>query len=153
MKNSKSYQESPFLSESRLLYEFLNNEYMVCSGYVWLLFTLCYELGIPCVSHSVVCGDPKEAIPGSNHARLYVFLEDPKYGISGYYVSDPTFDRSISNENDFLIEHFSRLVMTTSEARSSVADHRDSFLTLSDEELFHLLELQDHGLFRMLLFF
>lgn len=72
-------------SLSRSLHQYLNNEYMVCAGYADLLCNLCKRVGIECTFFTLGLVNKEYG-----HARCYVNLKDPKYGIDGYYVSDPT---------------------------------------------------------------
>ena len=90
---------------SRSLFEYLNNSFMVCAGYVNFMENLCYLTGIPTFHESV------ETKGGERHARLYTNICDEKYGIDGYYVMDPTNDSNIRIE--FRSRSFKHFLMTT----------------------------------------
>ena len=126
-KKFKVYKENDYhRSEARDLYSILINEYMVCVGYRNLLGDLLNKLGIPNIDLSVSVDtsydkvkndevDVNDIIPvnKNGHARKYVYINDTKYGIDGYYVSDPTWDNSISNDN------YIHMLMTDSEISGS----------------------------------
>ena len=90
---------------SRSLFEYLNNSFMVCAGYVNFMENLCYLTGIPTFHERV------ETKSGEKHARLYTNIGDEKYGIDGYYVMDPTNDSNIGIE--FRSRSFKHFLMTT----------------------------------------
>lgn len=127
VKNFKPYkeeEENNFVSrtKSRGIYEILNNEYMVCVGYSNLINNLCSRVGIPCLVHSL-------QLKEGGHARNYVHLVDKKYGISGFYVSDATWDNKVKKERKgTLKESFDYLLLTTEEARKRVLNHNDTYL-------------------------
>ena len=134
VKNYKKYKDNySDVTDSRSIYNILDNKYMVCAGYANLLANLCEMVEIPCayVECDVGVLKPKEqyefddaiienlpdfmknfikkhksiykiietyvnrkkvVFERSGHARVYVNIVDPKYGIDGYYYSDPTWD-------------------------------------------------------------
>ena len=97
--------------QSRSLFEYLNNTYMVCAGYTNFLENICYLTNIPCYQEPV-------RISNGPHARLYVNITDEKYGINGYYVLDPTADNTKGTKfSSRLLNHF---LMTTSKANSYI---------------------------------
>lgn len=73
--------------ESRNISYVLNGESIVCAGYAELLKGVCDKLQIPA---SIMV--EKNLISNVLHAKCLVDIRDPKYGINGIYVSDPTFD-------------------------------------------------------------
>lgn len=106
VKNYKPYKESENKEESRYLRYILDNEYMVCVGYSKLFEALLDKVGIqslgysPQVDISYDKGFTEEEIPlnHAGHARLMVNMYDEKYGINGFYVSDPTWDNNLEND-------------------------------------------------------
>ena len=44
--------------------------------------------------------DEKEVVKinWNGHARRFVYINDPKYGIDGFYVADPTWDNDLKND-------------------------------------------------------
>ena len=82
-------------SISRSVYEFIdrtNNKTIVCVGYVHLLREILYRMGMEdTINWSVQIGSGKD---GDNHERMLIHLVDPKYGINGIYMVDPTWDES-----------------------------------------------------------
>ena len=121
-KRYKKYKENEDnRTASRNLYDLLENEYMVCVGFSNMLGDLCEKLDIETMDLSAtvdVSYDGKEesdlsksiSIEKDYHARRYVHLKDDKYGIDGYYVSDPTWDNSIEND------YYNYMLMTDEEA-------------------------------------
>lgn len=122
-KKYKHYQESEEdRSNSRDLYKILDNEYMVCVGFSTLLGDLLDKLGIENNDYStsvdigldniandtivlpntiISSNDSKEyevITQSANHSRREVHLVDPKYGIDGYYFTDPTWDNDMQSD-------------------------------------------------------
>lgn len=82
--------------QSRDIARILSGKNIVCAGYTALLSELCRRCGIICkkqLVHVYDTGEPMlepEAV--ANHQECMVYLDDPKYGIKGFYISDPTND-------------------------------------------------------------
>lgn len=133
-KKFKKYNENEEdKTSARDLYQIFDNEYMVCVAYSKLLGDLLDKLGIENYDESVsvdigLDGIPNEAKPlpdfiydektgelkelqteRAGHARRKVHLIDPKYGIDGYYFTDPTWD------NDMEHDAYSHALMTEEE--------------------------------------
>ncbi|MBQ8659867.1 MAG: hypothetical protein IJ475_03430 [Bacilli bacterium] len=122
VKKYKKYKENADdKGASRELYELLDNEYMVCVGYSTLLGDLLDKLGIANSEYSIsldvgldMIPDNVEMLPDSitvgdkqvdvelekaHHARRIINLVDPKYGIDGIFVSDPTWDNDLERDS------------------------------------------------------
>lgn len=114
VKKYKKYKENPENSRSsRDIYQLLDNDYMVCVGYSELLQDLLNKLGIlnrdysvevditfdnvPTDTH-VVTEDMLKSYDNGGHARRQVHLVDPKYGIDGIFIADPTWDNDMEND-------------------------------------------------------
>lgn len=84
--------EENSIAESRALYEYLGNEYMVCAGYSDLVSNLGHRLGAP---YSKIGLQVQNIESGKEvgHARNYVNIVDPKYEIDGFYALDATWER------------------------------------------------------------
>ena len=113
VKKFKKYKET---DEDRLkvskVYLILENEYMSCEGFSNLFGDLLEKLGIASKELSssvdtsydkVLVGEEdvglvNEPVNKSEHARRYVYLKDDKYGIDGFYVSDPTWDNNLEHD-------------------------------------------------------
>lgn len=107
VKQYKQYKENEKnKSASRELYAILENEYMVCVGYSHMLEDLLNKSGIKSIYRSMGIDDSydkkdeKEVvnINWNGHARRFVYINDPKYGIDGFYVADPTWDNDLKND-------------------------------------------------------
>ena len=107
VKQYKQYKENEKnKSASRELYAILENEYMVCVGYSHMLEDLLNKSGIKSiyrimgVDDSYDKKDEKEVVKinWNGHARRLVYINDPKYGIDGFYVADPTWDNDLKND-------------------------------------------------------
>lgn len=107
VKQYKQYKENEKnKSASRNLYAILENEYMVCVGYSHMLEDLLNKSGIKSIYRSMGVDDSydkkdeKEVvnINWNGHARRFVYINDPKYGIDGFYVADPTWDNDLKND-------------------------------------------------------
>lgn len=126
-KQFKTYKENKNdLDQSRNLYNILTNEYMVCVGYSNMLGDLLNKLGIPSMKLSIDVDisydnvnknneyvEKKDVTVKAGHARRYVNLVDEKYGINGFYVSDPTWDNDLQND------YYNHSVMTDRESNMS----------------------------------
>lgn len=129
-KNFKEYKEnekSP--SDSRKIRKILNNDYMVCVGYAKLLQTLLERLDISSMNIGVKAETSpaySEKMELGGHARLLVYLKDDKYGIDGYYVSDPTWDNDI--RNDHYTHTLRTFYETSNERRAFSLEKEDVYL-------------------------
>ena len=90
--------------DSRSVYEFINSvtgTKIVCTGFAHLLKEILYRMGITdTIDWSVKVNDSSFADSG-HHMRMMIHLVDPKYGIDGIYMSDPTFDNRKDTELNF----------------------------------------------------
>lgn len=100
VKNYKPYKENEVnKDESRDLKYILDGEYMVCVGYAKLLITLLDKIGIKAIHYGTAVSVGKvDEKTKENHARVMVNLIDDKYGINGYYISDPTWDNNLNKD-------------------------------------------------------
>lgn len=126
-KRFKDYKENKEdKTQSRNLYSILTNEYMVCVGFSNLLSDLLNKLGVPNMKLSISVDESYDNVRNdveyvdsrvvtnhAGHARLYVNLVDEKYGLNGFYVSDPTWDNDL--EKDF----YNHSIMTDKESNMS----------------------------------
>ena len=103
VKKFKPYKDNmDSQQESRNLKYILedNNDYIVCVGYASLLKELLNRINIPSicihvdVDSSYNEGYTKEEITINNigHTRNLIKIDDDKYHIHGYYISDSTWD-------------------------------------------------------------
>ena len=149
VKKFKEYKENEAdRTASRDLYALLDNEYMVCVGYAAMLEDLLDKLGIENAPYSVTLDVGFDKVPNDaivipddvelsygGHARVKVHLVDPKYGIDGYYFSDPTWDNVMSNDT------YNYALMTQSEY---VSIHRTDFMYFSNvNELFFASTIEE----------
>ncbi len=101
VKNYKPYKENEKdKDQARDLKYILDGEYMVCVGFSKLLITLLDKVGINAIIYGTWVRKYEEGkqIISSGHARVMVNLEDPKYGINGYYIADPTWDNGMGKD-------------------------------------------------------
>ena len=112
-KKYKKYKENEEnRSESRNLYKILDGEFMVCVGYATLLEDLLTKLGIKAAHYSVTVDTSLDSVPddalvipeeiensSGGHARAIIHLVDPKYGIDGLFISDPTWDNDMEHDS------------------------------------------------------
>lgn len=107
VKQFKQYKENKEdKSASRNLYAILENEFMVCAGYSNLLGDLLNKCGIKSIKISVGVDtsydmeDENKVISTNcaSHARRYIYINDPKYNIDGFYIADPTWDNHLKKD-------------------------------------------------------
>ena len=134
VRNFKYYKEEcagESLSKSRGLYRILNNDYIVCAGYTELLVTLCERLGINAKFERLISKSVA-------HARPYFHLIDEKYGIDGFYISEPTWIGRGSLNN-----LLSRPIMTTEDAAKYDVSKRYDYV-LQVKSIEEMQELVDY---------
>lgn len=134
VKNFKEYKESKRKLLSRELYDILENEYIVCVGFCELLSDLLFKLNISNVCFGIEGKYKKDNSPW-NHERLYINIKDDKYGINGFYVSDPTWD------NDLEADYYNHLALTNKEAKLECDFNYDKFE--NEYEIFDASSLDD----------
>ena len=82
--------------EARDISRILSSKYIVCAGYSSILSELCRRIGIVCKRqfiHVYNTGNPELDAPNVlNHEECIVCLKDQKYGIDGFFITDPTLD-------------------------------------------------------------
>ncbi len=133
----KQYKEESIASlESRSIYAILDNDYIVCTGFVVLLIELLKKVGINAKQIGVVMHN----LP---HARCLVKLEDDKYNINGFFFCDPTKDehylrgkpffKLAKNMNLSIDEHSKDIQID-----DLIAD--GLFVSMSDEELYNYIK-------------
>lgn len=128
VKSFKTYKESKNIDDCRDIYKILNNDYIVCVGYINLLSDLLNKLQIENTSYVV-------DVVGGKHNRLIVNIRDLKYNVDGIYISDPTFDRS------FDFDYYNHALITPLD---STYLKRHAYLSISLKELFFLREIDDY---------
>jgi len=99
-KKYKEVEENQDKMESRNLYDILINEYMVCVGYGTMFRDLLNKLGISNTKKQIDVSKnaPTEDVEFAGHDRTYAYIKDPKYGIDGFYIADPTWDNSLEKD-------------------------------------------------------
>lgn len=148
VKHYKEYQESNLnFKESRNIYQILENEYIVCVGFSNFLGDLLDKLNIPNYNLDIQVDTsydqikqeeitPKEkSIQKEAHARRYIYLVDPKYGIDGFFNGDPTWDNSLKKD----LYNFA--VMTDEEVTQ--ARRYIAISTTSTQELFNIHNIEE----------
>lgn len=162
VKQFKEYKENKEdKNSSRLLYDLLDSEYMVCAGYASLLCDLLDKLGIPSIYYSVsfvngledvktdeiVLHDYYDAnkeevlIERSSHARCKVHIVDPKYGINGYYISDPTWDNDMNDDlYNFCLMTYDEYLGISSETFLDIRGYDELYFVHSLEEFYQKLK-------------
>ena len=110
MKTFPYREKEEFSSDSRNPAKILNDQYIVCSGYVSMLDEILKGMD-PHVKHndiSVSCYDANKEYLGG-HARSLVNIDDDKYGIHGIYILDPTWDSVKDSKRRFIDKDYTAL--------------------------------------------
>ncbi len=134
--NYREYQSYPddYPKELDVLQNIFSSPYFVCRDFVKLLVCSLSYMGIP-ASMVIVNIDEwqKGKLIPLCHARSLVRIVDPKYGLDGYYLSDPTFDEE---------ERFSHALIpfrdTTIENELQRLNFLDLFFDIKSREEFAL---------------
>lgn len=82
--------------ENHVIHLVLNNDFIVCSGYIKLLIDLLERIGIKSIAYSVKVYEEENKF--DNHSRAIVKINDDKYGVHGFYVTDPTWDNILDED-------------------------------------------------------
>ncbi|MBQ9013118.1 MAG: hypothetical protein IJ094_06080 [Bacilli bacterium] len=132
-KKFKKYKENDGdKDQARNLRHVFNNEYMVCVGYVNVLKELLKRVGIESYDYGLgvdtsydkgfsIIDEPTKY---AGHERLIVNINDPKYGINGFYVADPTWDNDLEND------YYNYATMSFNKT-----EKEDRYMFLTDEDL------------------
>ena len=143
VKRFKKYNENENnKSDARRVRKLLNNDYMVCAGYANFLELLLTRVGFSVYCYRVSTdisydeGYSMKEIPVSleSHVRLIVNIEDPKYNIHGFYVSDPTWDNDL--EEDYYNHALMSFDKTTKEDRYFKLESEDLIMNVRSMEEF-----------------
>ena len=81
--------EKQFNLQSRHITKLVNDQYIVCGGFISVFNSLLEELGFPALYMHITMKEPDGEI---NHSRSLIQIKDEKYGIDGFFAFDPTFD-------------------------------------------------------------
>lgn len=144
-KAFKPYKDSEhFCADSRGLYEYLDNEYMVCAGYADLICNLGHRLGAQYTEFSL------EMLSGGKtegHARNYANIVDSKYGIDGIYALEATWEQkgkagrtSGKSSYEYIRSKYKNFLLTTDESRNVSDEEKinvetyDSYFTAKTPE-------------------
>lgn len=111
--------DNPYLS--RTLDNVLNNDYIVCTGYIALINAILKSLGYN--SKLLLCNNNK-------HCRTMINIKDSKYNIDGVYVFDPTFD-SKKKDNANYIDNYEYFALPYKVANKTSYTELFSILDLS----------------------
>lgn len=128
VKKFKKYKENDEdKMAARNLYRILENKYMVCVGFANMFGDLLNKLGIPNKDLSVSVDTSydnaykgeedvegiEKSVEKGGHARRYVYIKDEKYGVDGFYITDPTWD------NDLEQDLYNHMVLTSEEVTNA----------------------------------
>lgn len=149
-------------SSSRALEYILFNDYIVCYGFVLLFVSLLDIVGIKAYNTPVNYFKEKEEVTILDearlskeeikakkgnvafHVRVIVRLIDPKYGIDGIFIADPTWD------NDLIHHYFNHSLMTFYETRLEEKEYYKTEASIFDinnsEEFLEILNNVDGAL-------
>ena len=147
VKQYKQYKENQIDKfASRNLYAILENEYMVCVGYANMLEDLLNKSGIKNIHRNVGVDTSYDRFNENktvvskhdSHAREYVYIKDLKYGIDGFYITDPTWDNDLKND---LYNHL--LLTAEEETDSRRYNFINSSINNSSLELLNINSLEE----------
>ncbi len=122
----KPYVNEGKANDSRTLHEYLNNNYMVCTGYANFIRNMGHMLG---EHYSEIACQMTEG-----HARNYVNLVDNKYEVNGFYGLDATFDETYGQ--DASQRRYKYFLMGTTEGREGARIASEDEIGSSYDEFF-----------------
>lgn len=125
--------DSPFTS--RTLNNILNNDYIVCAGYVTMANAILKSLGNNVTS--ILCDN-------DTHCRGIIYINDKKYNIDGVYVFDPTFDRKKGNDNEYFIDNYNYFSLPYYIAEKSSHTELFDIFDLTIDELHEIFSGDDY---------
>lgn len=115
-------------SQSRSIYGVLNSDKIVCVGYASLLQAIIERNGdknIKLYANNVACSNDGEHITGY-HRNLIVYIQDPKYGIDGYYYLDPTWDSVTKGKTGINLNYFLVPLQDIQKLKTNILDKNSS---------------------------
>ena len=104
---------------SRSLFEYMDNNYMVCAGYADLIVNLGHRLN---AQYAEISLETIRKVDNSleGHGRNYINIVDPKYEVDGFYVLEPTWEQSgktMPTRFEEMKSTYKKFLMTTDEGR------------------------------------
>lgn len=125
--------DSPFTS--RTLNNILNNDYIVCVGYVTMANAILKSLGNNVTS--ILCDN-------DTHCRGLIYINDKKYNIDGVYVFDPTFDNKKDNDSEYFIDNYNYFSLPYYIAEKSSHTELFDIFDLTIDELHEIFSGDDY---------
>lgn len=125
--------DSPFTS--RTLNNILNNDYIVCAGYVTMANAILKSLGNNVTS--ILCNN-------DTHCRGLIYINDKKYNIDGVYVFDPTFDNKKDNDSEYFIDNYNYFSLPYYIAEKSSHTELFDIFDLTIDKLYDIFSGDDH---------
>lgn len=125
--NYKPYKDGneKYLDIGRSPYLFLEDDYINCFGICQFLCILCRKAGI----NIGMFKDIK-----TNHAVCYYYIKDNKYGIDGYFMTDPTHD-IINDKKECNYSSMLKCIIFNNDFESFLNSDRQLFLFQDDEDI------------------
>lgn len=109
---------------------------IVCVGYSKIFIYLLEKIGIEGIKVDLERKDGS-----SGHARVVIYVKDPKYDIDGVYYFDPTWDsKEREGDNEYLFSY--RYFALTEDEMDKASKHKyfDDRMTFDIDELIELFE-------------
>lgn len=125
--------DSPY--SSRTLNNILNNDYIVCAGYVTMANAILKSLGNNVTS--ILCDN-------ATHCRGIIYINDMKYNIDGVYVFDPTFDRKIDSDSGYFIDNYNYFSLPYYIAEKSSHTELFNIFDLTIDKLYEIFSGDEH---------
>ena len=98
----KDFDDKNLDELAHTMYGLVSNGYAVCESMANIFELLCSRAGIKCIAVE------KEARTEETYGHLTnaVYIEDPKYGVKGFYGLDPSNDALLKNEHNQNLSYF-----------------------------------------------
>ena len=139
----KKEKDGEAVAKSRAVYSVLEGDDIVCAGYANLMIYLCNQSGIEnlkVVSHFIDTFDPKTKQKHSGHENNFVYIDDEKYGIKGWYFIDACWDSRKSINNPPTIKY---CLLTFAQAKKVLGEGFRSRTLLFEDQSRRYSQLKD----------
>lgn len=129
--------------KSRSVYSVLKGDDIVCVGYANLLVYLCKQAGfenLKIITHGINAIKSQTGEPAPGHENNFVYIEDEKYNLKGWYYADACWDSRSSNKELPTVKY---CLLTFQQAKKVLNGKYRSRSILFEDDLHKYSQLKD----------